>query len=702
MSYDKRKKMPRTDDEDVGVPPTPRNGRPPKEDGDGKPDLIINFKGLKFLPKSAASITPKVDPYTEQNPPDEPYALINRFNPIVGGTYLGEDNLSGGLEQQFLNAANSGFLQAFDSVRMTIALRYLYMPMQTGDTSCSQLIDEMRRSISDTLSTASATTFTNQQIYDYVVVTSMPMGSAKTYDDKATTVFGSNYVLPAGSHLYMDTVDVLYAFLMFYQITLQQVANVFNNFNKFRLNFGNAIRMSWNRETSSIKSLIGLLKKKSFLALWNAIAATIEGEFVDTHWMEQATMMQSICSRRSDSMTDPMLEISAIHEQADYFLAAYYPSSASDVGATPIIGSENMQFTPAGATSPVTFYEACDSIMEYCSLNKVLTWARSKSPTKMYDNAYFNAIKQATDVIIGVMDKFKPGCADLRNIFDILIRVKVVNWERGVKLKVMRQTDTFNVQNKTVDNIFEMVLGGADSIKYNADTMRWVSYALWDMYSGIPDYDTKSGGAFISFSTKHLIVPSGTSAADTNYGWMPIAFDRTKSKAVASTAENPLYWYATAVNRMGDVIHIGYNVVTPGQNSTLARLVPLMQMANIQTRVPVVLDYDKAGLGTFVDVSNSLKTKVDAMTVSHINKLLLEITHSSYIDGDTQLDPDILTYIPFEIEDITNEAIAYAKTAGPFRTTVTNPSILGFYGVADRNEYQKRRKDDEKNMNPQI
>lgn len=630
----------------VGMNP----GRPPAHDGNGSYDDMISVKALKDLPKHPISLM--ADPYTSALPGSLPYPLLNKFNRVVGGRYSGEKNLDGGNVQQYANSLTSRFLSIFDSALLKLHLNYRYLPILASDTTRGNLmVDEMRRAISEACSLISATTFTAQNIYFYGIDTDLPMGSAtkKTVtliDDQGTTTT---------VQLYTDIADVIYAFSMEYQLVLQSVALTFNQFNANRLKMGEMIRCSFNRETPVLNSFFGLLKKKSFLSLWDSLAYSIEGEYVDQDWMIQANTLGLVSSRRSESMNDPLLEISSVYNFPETFKAYIATSSAkTQFAATPVYDFDSMVYSDGSISR--SFQTACALLAEYMSANSCMKWARTAATNGVSENDRFNDIKLCLDVLTHCMSYFKVATNDLRSVFDIMVRSGVNQWTKGVKLKVIQDTDSQIMQNLIVDNIYQSVLSGCDQIDFNDTTKRWSFFTKWNMYYGIPEHDTYAGGSFLTFSTKTL---NYSQSSDTNIGYVPVAFTVDTSTAGA---------LCRVINRKGEEVALNYQVVTMSQDRRLARLVPLASQDALTIRVPNVMT---AGL---TDIQYSF-----------LYKLLLQMFDMARIPvGNTYdigIDADIVAIYNLEIQDFTNEVIAYARSKSPFIANSIDTSNLGFYGM---------------------
>lgn len=640
-------------------------GRPPKTDGSGNVALGISYKSLKNLPKTPVSIM--VDPYTAALPGSQPYPLLNVYNKTIGGNYAGDRNLDGGSAQQYANSVLSKFLHVFDSAVMEIGLNYRYLPVLATDTKRGfYLVDEMRKAIAEASSTLAATTFTSQNLYFYGIETNLPMGSAvPTYyryeeSTKLWKVVTEN-IQPTDKRVYTNIEDVIYAMCIEYQLILQSVALAFNQFNSNRSKMGEMIRMSWNRQTPTLNALFGLLKKKSFLSLFDSIAYAIEGEYLDREFMIQSNIITSVCSRRSESMNDPLMEIVAHYNMPTTFNAWVTDADKTSLLSTVYSYENDMKYTPVGG-SEITFYEAVTKINGLLSANYMLEWARTVETNGLSDNALFNRIKTYVDVISICMTIFKTSFNDLRSILDIMARSGVNQWEKGVKLKVTADTDMVIPNNLIVNNIYSLAMSGQDRITFNNTTKRWSGYTLWNIYYGIPEHDTYAGGCFLSFSTKEL---DNNGATDTNIGYLPIAF-------TVINGDTPDTGIVRAVNRLGTVVEFNYSTIVMSQDARLSRLVPLSSQSEYTIRIPNIIN---GKTHENIDLSFCYRLMQQMFGLGAIPS-----SKGSDVN-DISLDSDIISVYDYEIEDFTNEVITYARSKGPFVANAVDTSFLGFYGI---------------------
>lgn len=634
-----------------------------KPSGDSDVKDHISLRALKDLPKSSYSI--KADPYQAALPTSEPYPILNKFNRVVGGEYAGEDNIDGGNVQQYANSTTSKYLKAFDVMRLKINANYRYLPIKPVNSNNypgKQLIDEMRKSIAESLSILQSTTFTQMAINSFAVETDLPLGSGSTVN------IGNNTTINA----YTNTTDVIYAMSIYYQLFLQNALSVMNFHNSFRTKQGTMIRNAWNREVPSLNAFFGLMNKKAFLSMLDSINLSFEGEYIDKEFMEQMNMLTSIPSRRSDSITDPVLELQVGFNKPTKFKVYVLDNNGKALEDTPFFDDANLKLNInfGDTNQDVTFWQACDYLRDMLSMEDTQLWARSSyTPAGISgsDNARYNQIKYLFDVIVASFTYFKPTWSDYREAFDVMTRTGTVGWTKGFRPSVTKDTDVKLFWNVLVDHIYQNILSGAHTLDYDEATKRWRTFSLWNMYSGIPQYDLKSGGAFLTLSFKNF--GNGVSTAE-QYEYLPLLFEPYSNAAGVVQC--------VALSRDGlEAVIKQYNTVMDS-NIVLNRLAPLSSQATLELRVPTVAYSDNTNL-TLAHFSNLYKTLTQIFGSCRIQS----VSNGNY---DVALDPDLIAIYQIEISDITNVAITYARANAPFKGTTSSAGALGFSGIARSNK----------------
>lgn len=642
-------------------------GRPGKPRKEGTIKDHLSIVSLRGLPKSAWSM--QANPNEAALPAARPYPLLAEFNKFINGVFAGEDNIDGGNVQQYASSIKSKFLAYADCGRFKIKLNYRYLPFHTttADIVGSALVDEVRKSISETTSLLKSTTFTNLAINDFVVVTDMNMGSAVA---RNVAPEGETEILA-----YTSLTDVIFAMSEVYQVTLQEIHSFFMWFNAFRRKQGKLIRNAWNRESALLNALFGLLNKQSFTNLLLSISLSFEGEYFDKDFADQVADTCFIPSRRSDSITDPMIEIQPAFNHPSTFKVYVTDSNGQISDADSQLVFDLFAFSIPDPTSTATprptlnIFEICDRAKTMVSATHVATWARQEynegaSADDNNDNDEFNLIKIYTSAITKFFSDFKPKWADFRECFDTMVRTGTITWQKGYAPIVTKETDSISVRNMAVENILNSIMGGPDTLDFSPATKRWRGYSKWNMYDGIPAYDIKQGGFFIAVSAKEL--SGDTANEETPY--LPVAF-------TPAYIEGSNTCSLEMVTRNGQTILVDYNTQKISETRTLGRLVPLPSQKDITMRIPRVSISDNPTLS--VDAKDCIyKTLCSIFGVAAV-----EYSAGNSSTYDVAVDPDLVAIYQIEYSDITNVASAYARAYAPFRGTHTDEGILGYWGM---------------------
>lgn len=644
---------------------------------EGEPQVGLSILANKNLNHSTFSIT--ADPYAATNTTSRPYNILARFLKKVGGLYKGNRNLDGGNVQQYANSNMSLFLSCFDYFRMKMQWCYRLRPVirptdvETENTTNgtrdlpytgSGLIDQCIQAIAEAASVLQSTTFTQMAINHYVIETDMAMGGAERVTVNYATGFDDN-LGRTSVEAYRDISSVLYATLNYYQIILNDILNLFNWYNSFRLKQGTMIRNSWNRETPALNSLFSLLNKKSFLGLMDSIAMAFPGEYVDKDWATQINLLNAMPSRRSDAMTDPVLELQTRALTPTIF-RMYYTDEQGNIIAK--IFDASLDFTKKfydaqqGQESTKTLSDAIEEIEDYLSAENIALWARRNVVISgEADNAYYNEVKYRLDVVQLCITTFKNAFCDVREALDTLSRTGIITWTKGFRPSITKNTDAELFDNQLVNDIFVMTFSGSTNVNFDPDTKRWRTYSIWNMYNGIPEYDAKSGGIFLTLSAKKF---NASEDSDGTFKFLPVMF-RYDDTVIGGTAEGVHF---LACSRNGVEI-LGKSIEKQlSTEPVYKRLTPLPSQSGLVNRIPTYF----SRTGTITDGHKSMLYK----TLTQV------FGFSAMPKGDDQydfaLDPDIIAVYQIELEDITNMAIAYARATGPFRGSVDFKDEIGF------------------------
>lgn len=643
---------------------------PPSKEGEVRVHIAI--VGMRGLPKNSFSVI--ANPNEAALPASGPYPMLNKFNPVINAMFAGEDNLDGGNVQQYANSIRSKMLYYFDYARLKVKINYRYLPIapvkpnEDGNLPKEYpgraLIDEMRKSIAESTSILSSTTFHLLAINNFAVITDMPMGSAKLTDISAER---------DGSVMaYTNVTDVLYAMSIYYQTLLQDINSTFLWHNAFRLKMGVMIRNAWDREVAALNALFGLFNKSSFLNLMKSISLSFEGEYFDKDFADQIADASFIPSRRSNSLTDPLMELQPMFSHPSVFKVVVLSGGrlATTVDGQLIYDDASMVFpnplyTGSGSEpQSITIWEVTEKIRDYLSAQATALWGRriyASGELFIGDTARFNVVQELFKRVTDAFTYFKPLWSDYRECLDTMSRTGTLTWRTHYVPQVTKENDSLTFRNMIINNIYQAVMGGPNKLEFSKETKRWRGWTKWNMYDGIPAYDVKQGGFFISVSCKD---PVGDTDGE-EIPYLPVAFSPWENKAGA----------LFMTSRNGYEAAVSYEDTPIAETRVISRLAPLASQTNLVLRVPVLKYANNSDL-TAGHQDTLYKTLCDMFGVAKIEY--------SETEADYAVDPDLLAVYQIEYEDITNVATAYARANAPFRGTTSEEGVLGFWGLDKR------------------
>lgn len=618
------------------------NGKP--NHFEGKVSNYLSQKATKDL--VATSITFTASPYEAALPNQQPYPILNTPNKRIGAWYVGNKNLDGSNVMQYANSYNTGFLDYPDTFILNVALNYRYIPTKTtlvnGKLPGQSLVDNVIASIDEVTSRLDSSTFTNLNINRYVVVTSLPMGT----NSKTTTITLDGEEREA----YYNIADVIYASSMVYQQILQNYTLTFNNYNSFRLKMGEMVRMEFNRNATKLNSYFGLINKASFRSLWNSLAINLYGEYIDMDFMRQVNTMLLTPSRKSESIIDPLLELSGFINLPEDFKLVLISGTTDQPVYTTVFDLKSPEF--------ISFKDHCVDLSNYLSAEATLEWVRGASSNTQTEQARFNNIVSDIESLTRNISYFKKSFIDLRTVFDVFERSGLNNWSKYCRLGVTKDDDCQMFENLLVTDIYKLALSGATEIEFNNTTKRFSTYSMWNIYTGIPDYDVYSGGAFLTFSLKNITLENGDD--DYTISYVPVGLELRKNG-------NNICCYGCT--RKGNQITLSSVTKQMSTDESLKRLVPLSSQSEFDVRVP-----------SFTLSLNDVNTM--SCCYRSISSIFGYCMYGN--SGKILLDPDILAIYQIEIADFTNEMITYSREFAPFKTVSGASRSLGFLGISTK------------------
>lgn len=575
----------------------------------------MSFRDLSF----AQPITVQANPNVEATRSADPYAIVNRTNPVQDAKYNGVNNLAGNTLPQLLNNTNSQLLNVFDCAELSMLVNYLYMAIDNDDKNQAVNL-QVGRSVDEALSKAYAETYIQLPFFTSTITSS----SMSNVDSGNRTIA-----------------------LVWYQTMLQNLAAIPCKYNMLVSLEQHLKNMCYNRNVGALDDLFGLLRKNSFRAKVLACSNLIQGEYFDTDWQQQMNTLTMVPSRKSTSMSDPLLIINAIHKVPNIKIVELDQ-------VEPTIDSDNYK-----DSSGKTVTDLIQSAIAYMSPHSVLKWARqyTEGTTSVTPTAYFNAIDSLLTSIKGIMNRFPSDVGIIRTALMVANRAGLNNWKQGIYFDTTKEMFYQPVYNKLCNDVFVCNMATANNMVLDPTTYRWKFATLWDKYTGIANFDKMSGGSFLIFSTREL----------------PTSEDYTSSAYLVPKLFDIIDSSMSMINRIGYELAITYKTMTQlevANNSVLSRLNPLN--ATITTRIPVV---------KLVGVSNN--TQIASSAYQFLANVFgygsIELTEGSY---DYICNSDKVCFIDIELDDISNSVIAYCQAFSPFKVYAPiKTRQIGFAGV---------------------
>lgn len=568
-----------------------------------------------------------------------PYPMLAPQNRIIDTNYAGYDNISGNIPIEIANNPQSKYLLAYDNAVIRMHLNYNYMAISPTDKNVA-VNKEYIKAMNESLSNAFAETFTELPFFDYYITSDMP-----------------------GMNEDGTSSDNILAFATFYQTILQNIALIVSKYNQMLSLEQVLYNQSWLRETPQLKQLYGLFKKKTLKASMEALANYIPGCALDTAWLTQTNILCNVPCKRSDSYEDPLITVNAYVTipNIDVYLA--------DKATKVFRYNEDESKSDYNTTVDSSIYSITDivaSIVEALSPYAITAWARQQFNGTSNTDAreYFNHVVDLIEGLTQTMSRFPRDIADFDVVLKVMRRVNLNNWHFGASLRVDEPGNYYKpVFNKLLYDVIAANCAGGATMTFDDNTRRWKYYTVWDRVEDIPDYDVRSGGAFLTFSLRKL--PESTDYESTQW-LIPILFG----------LESPV----ELLNRKGFTTSLSYAEYTYEQMSNspvLSRLVPLPSMTDAVLRVPTI------------SVTSDLETTIAnaSQATKFVTKLCgvgRVIYGSSSSDANLVLADSIMNLVDEQLEDVSNAMINQARVSSPFRTAVAEDKrTIGFVKVVN-------------------
>lgn len=606
--------------------------QPPKNSGLPTREYEINpsFQKKAFKDLSFGSFTMKVDPNQEVTYQSDPYAILNRVNPVVDAAYPGNDNTSGSIVPQLANGSTSTFAKAPDSLQMIIKINYLFCYLTNKSNADKQVVSEK--------------TFgrVNQKMlipYREILNTI----SAEAYYDLPFF----KWFAEGGF-----TDDSLLDVLLNYQSIIQAVTTVPLRYRVIRSLEKHLKDMCYMNGAMNLNNMFGRLKKAAFINQVKAVSESVMYHYLDQYWFKQIAMLVAIPCRKANDMVNPLIDIIPEYD-INESLKVYSDSTKTT--------------TLIDFSSYHNLMSAISDVLNKLSPQYMLNMARSASTNETAIVAWSNSISDACGTIITEMNKLTADFADLIVAFKRMAKVGITEWKIGQFVSIDKLEENYEPKfNKLIYDIMRSAFTGSRDITYDTITNKWDHLDLWDKYLGIASYDYKSGGSILSFSTKDVV---RTGSPD-SVAYPALFYGTAVSGEHGATINNALQATVLTRNQEMYYINVTKTQITSGAiGRSFGRLSPISSQDNVYFKVPQI---DISAISATPKYQGWLQNLMIEL-FGYEDAIVATSTHNYMASQDA------FCFVDVEVDDQTNAVETFVRQHSPFRVIKTTlDTQLGF------------------------
>ena len=663
--------------------PTPETVSPQSVD--------LQHKAFRDLQNTGA-IEVKMSPYNTAFKGDYPYVIIDKTLPVQDANYAGNVNIVGNSVVQLQNSLTSSFIKIFDTVRIEKQLNYLYVTSNTADLNYDHddqhheyeqteskddnlaVWAEFVKTSTDALSTGASTMTTQLPFFTNDTFTEYPYIESSDYKFKELT-----------------------GLIFHYQTVIQNLLGVPAKYKQLMSLEQTLKNMSFRREAPILTELYGLFKKASFKSAINTIGTTILNEYVDRNWYDQTAVLVNNPSRRTNGMVDPLITMVATTKvpRAKFRLPTggdfIYDSDRDLTESTQLVDVNTWEVLPS---ADHTLEDITKNILQLMDQSVVLTWSRMYLDNNIHADytdeqgvrhEYLNSFREYSNTIINLTNllakmagRFSTFMEPVRTFLDKIKSADQVYWQKNQVFYIDSINDCPPSYNVLLADVVNATGSGSNSISFDNITQRWRTYTMWNRYIGYASYDEKSGGSFLTFSLRYKNPKdtSGTTISRSSSAYLlPELFQNISLDDASVQSYSTKIWASSRDGLSVEINAINYNASALSTDPILARFNPLNQQ-DLNVRVPGATIPDKLGIKVLTVTEKNIYSS---------NMLLLLTTIFSYgavRDGSnfySSADPDNIAFIDFQIDDVSNSMITYARNYNPFKVATPDPNrTIGF------------------------
>lgn len=626
--------------EEVRKYPRATDGEPKESSMTG----VLAQKSMRDLVFGSVKVSG--DPYTTPIGADSPYPLTTIRNKLVDASYKGVPNLNGNVLVAIDDPSNARLTKVYDAAYTEVVMNYLYCN-RPGDKS-----QGMNFLLGNSVDNALA-------ILDAKLVRDLPFVTDH-WETDMTNIDSENRLAP----IILD------------QAVTMNIISAVQAYNTLMATRESIAQMAWMREAPKLRSLFSLLAKKAVMEQVNLAASNLPGSYVDMDWYKMVAGITAVPSRKANDRLDPLLSINATHWLPT---VKEYRGYVDDTDKGTLVFDSttvttNVNTTTFGVVQNATIQQVARMIQELMSPVSVLQWARQRvyGTTDRTEQSYVNDVTNLYQALQLLAARFADYFSVVRTLYTYLsdttgnsIRkngiVKLTD-DNGFAASI--QNDVPFVYNMLAASLFRAVTCGPSDLEWDDNTSAWMFYSLWDRYTGIPEFEKMSGGAFLSFSVREL--PDRAEGENgTEQKWQfPVLFSSTGTAKFVD--RNGASVNITREKLDGDAIK---------NSNKFARL----QLGNY------------ALTGLYVPYYDWAKAALDPLSVSWLNHALLTVygmSHQHRDDtiwiGDNTVDDydmelSIIGAVDMEQISMANAMTTFARSQAPLMVQYI-PSDTGTIG----------------------
>lgn len=619
---------------------------------------LVNSSYRSIFKNEAVRLWVSSDPRSNGSKVATTLPIIGSRNSLQNVNYTGENNIGGDEIVRYVNSNMSGFLYTPDIISQTIELRYQYYKF--NDARSEMMTAQHLIAYLEARSYIVSTQTWQLPFFQMSHAIKSDFDSEKTKLEK-----DPNYKVK------IDTDKGEMGALNYYQTVVQGACMLMNKTNS-TFSMEQILKdHGYNRESALITEIFGQIQKGSTRNAISSVQTNIQGEFTDMDWWNQMKAYYSLPSKVSNSMDDPIITLITYYNPEDIVIFAKGKDSQGNDTLETIFDTSTLTLSyetinpteevGAGVSlvkrTNVKIGQLFRDYMTMMDISTIAAAARS-SFARVADNSipetvdlfevnwFPNCIKSMCTALNKYFLKFKSVFSELRTMLEKCNTMNFTYWKKGMAFNLFNTDVNMSLTNQLfINDVVRLSKSGSKSFDWNNTVSRYTFYTTWDAETGIPKYDQRNGGVYLTLSTKSI-------TGDTTDKSFPILFD--VDPTVGKQANT------LAILRNGFIVQIDRAEVSVSEmrnNPVLSRLDPMASMpGDISIWIPEV-KFDKFTLSK----SNS------ALLHSFVAKTVMNVYNMAKIEDNYLLDKRIISFVNIQAADFESQVQQFTRAYCPFR-----------------------------------